>query len=257
MKMLNLITSFDGASPRLSLYKEFFRNVVMEGSPFQIKELGARPGDIQEVHYRLARDAVLLCSFGTPYTPDKSACVDITFEGGATVYDWKKFHYTLVHRPKLPSEMIETKKLGSPFFTELVGNPDYTMMWQADRERFMDLRDAIQHGFSAQEASSLMIHFRRRVLWAKAALIPCKEARQHLIYYFQNAFCFELAKSGQPPHAPREWEAYCHVTLCPAPGCKKFANHWENILLQTKVYSWMKLYSQYENRFREWGIVPR
>lgn len=255
MKNIRLSTNFNGIGPQLERYRSFLRNVVLESSPLTVDELGPKPGVLQKVVYRLSHSVIPVCSLGTNFSPGSSRCVDVIIRGGAGIHHWRDITFQLSRYQTLSGDVI-SQSLGSPFFVDVVGNPDHTMEWKADKEKYMDLRDAIQHGFSSAKAETLMLHFRRRMLWLRALLVPCDDARLRMEYYFQNALSAELAKTAVP-HDPKEWEAYCHLSLCENKECTFFTKLWDNILLQTSVSTWMKLFKRHEDLFREWSILPR
>lgn len=250
-----MATNFDGTSSRVERYRSFLRNVVIDGSPFSVQEHNPKPGMLQNVVYRLPQERARLCSQGTEFSPGSSQCVDVIFRGGAGIRDRKSMTFEIVRYSKLSDGFVVTQPMGSPFFMDIVGNPDHTMEWKVDKEQYMDLRDAIQHGFSVEEAETLMLHFRRRILWLRALLVPCDDARQGIEDYIRNALSAELAKTPVP-HDPKEWEAYCHISLCDSKVCKFFAAQWDHVLLQTRVSAWTKLYDRYKELFHAWSIKP-
>ena len=255
-KALRLRTEFAGGSPRFEGYRPFLRNVVMDGSPAYVAENDSKPGRLQEVLYRVLQPTIRLLSHDTKLSFGTSECVDIIFRGGAGVRDRTDVHCTIVQRKKYSEPLVQSHLLGSPYLAEAEGDPKYNLWWKADKPEYMDLRDAVQHGFSDTEAERLMLHFRRRMMWLRAMLIPCDMARFTLLVYFQNALSAELLDEHQS-HDPKEWEAYCHVSLCKNPECTSFAKPWDKVMLQTRVAKWMKLYERHEKLFRAAGIQPK
>lgn len=255
-KSLRLRTEFSGISPRFKGYLPFLQNVVMDSFPTFVADSDPKPGYQQEVIYRILQPTARLLSRGTKLNCGSSECVDVIFRGGACVRDWADVHCTIVQHKKYSGSPIQSYALGRPYLLEAEEDPHYTLWWKVDKPEYMDLRDAVQHGFSDVEAEHLMLHFRRRMMWLRAMLIPCDTARLSMLMYFQNALSAELMGEYHM-HDPKEWDAYCHISLCKNPECTSFAKPWDKVMLQTRVTKWMKLYERHEKLFRAAGVMPK
>lgn len=255
-KLMRMSTRFDGLSPQFERYKTFLRNVVMGRSPSHIEEHGDKPGLIQTVKYYLSKPAAALLFYETDMKQSSANCFEVVFRGGARVRDWAAIRSEIIFHEREISEPSPSERLPYPFFVKGRDKKgECCTEWKMDEERFVDLRDALQHGFSYAEVREIMLHFRNQIFWMRAVLTPCDEARLRLLTYIQEAFHAEICQLP-PPHDPKEWDAYCHLTLCKKRECRTFTGRWETTLLQTRVQPWTKLYKRHEQLFRDWGVAP-
>lgn len=254
-KSLRLSTRFEGLSPGFERYQTFLRNVVMDHSPSRIEEHGEKPGMIQTIKYYLSKPVAALLSSETNMKPGLAECIEIVFRGGARIRDWTTVSFEIIFHARGTSLPFPSESLPYPSLIKAFDAKGEHMEWKVDDSRFADLRDALQHGFSHAEAKEIMLHFRNRILWMRALLAPCEDARLSLLSYIQEAFHAELHQTP-PPHDPKEWDAYCHLCLCKKRECKIFTKQWETAMLQTRVQPWTKLYERHGRLFRDWGVAP-